>query len=64
MQLYIYNTLYPGSLGCIIARLVLPQADGNAATIYFFSPCGLVIPTNRYVGTFSFGKFFVGPRHF
>src|ERR1700722_11323596 len=34
----------PGSAGVNIARLVFPQALGNAAAIYFFSPSGLVIP--------------------
>jgi hypothetical protein len=31
-------TLKPGSLGRIMARLVLPQAEGKAAQMYFL-PC-------------------------
>mmetsp|Transcript_37718 Transcript_37718/g.98788 ORF Transcript_37718/g.98788 Transcript_37718/m.98788 type:complete len:206 (-) Transcript_37718:993-1610(-) len=38
------STFHPGSDGVSIARLVLPQADGNAAQMYRFSPAGLVIP--------------------
>ena len=34
----------PGKLGTIIAMLVLPQADGKAAAMYFFSPSGGVTP--------------------
>ena len=38
----IVSTFQPGTLGCIIARLVLPVADGNAPVMVYFSPCGLV----------------------
>ena len=31
-------TLYPCNEGFIMARLVLPQAEGKAAAMYFFSP--------------------------
>ena len=34
----------PGRVGVIMARFVFPQALGKAAAMYFFSPCGLVIP--------------------
>ena len=34
----------PGIVGIIIAMLVLPHADGNAAAMYFFSPPGGVMP--------------------
>ena len=37
-------TFQPGRLGFIIAKLVLPQAEGKAAAMYFFSPAGLVSP--------------------
>ena len=30
--------------GISMARFVLPQADGNAAQIYFTSPCGFSMP--------------------
>ena len=40
-----HSTFQPGSDAIIMARLVLPQADGNAAATYFFTPCGLVMPT-------------------
>src|SRR5271169_159871 len=36
------STFQPGNEGFIIARLVLPQADGNAAAMYFLTPRGLV----------------------
>src|SRR3954454_5689739 len=35
----------PGRVGMSIAMLVLPQAEGNAAAMYFFSPSGFVTPT-------------------
>lgn len=37
-------TLYPGSVGIIMARFVLPQADGKAAAMYLLCPVGSVIP--------------------
>lgn len=39
------DTLYPGKADSNMARLVLPQAEGNAAQMYFLSPVGAVIPT-------------------
>src|SRR5213593_2689132 len=39
------STFHPGREGTIIARLVFPQADGNAAVMYFFLPFGGVTPT-------------------
>ena len=36
------STVQPSSVGISIARLVLPQADGNAAATYFCSPSGEV----------------------
>ena len=36
------SALQPGTVGSIIARFVLPQADGNAAATYFVRPSGLV----------------------
>ena len=36
------STFQPGMVGCSIARLVLPQALGNAAATYFTTPSGLV----------------------
>src|SRR5450755_709930 len=33
----------PGMVGCSMARLVLPHADGKAAAMYFASPTGGVI---------------------
>src|SRR5439155_12242437 len=38
------STVQPGSVGFIIARLVFPHADGNAAATYIFFPSGLVMP--------------------
>ena len=38
------STFQPGSVGISMAMLVLPQADGNAAATYFFSPSGGVTP--------------------
>ena len=38
----IVSTFQSGSVGTIIARLVLPQALGNAAAMYLTSPCGEV----------------------
>ena len=35
-------TFHPGSVGCSIARLVLPHADGNAPATYLTAPSGLV----------------------
>ena len=34
------STFQPGMVGASIARLVLPQALGNAAAMYFVTPCG------------------------
>jgi hypothetical protein len=34
------STVQPGIVGCSMARLVLPHADGNAAAMYLGSPCG------------------------
>ena len=39
----IVSTFQPGMVGCSMARLVLPQADGNAAAMYRGSPPGGVI---------------------
>ena len=39
-----HSTFQPGNDGSIMARLVLPHADGNAAATYVFSPAGLVMP--------------------
>ncbi len=39
------STRQPGMVGCSMARLVLPHADGNAAAIYRASPAGGVILT-------------------
>lgn len=39
-----HSTFQPGSEGQSMARFVFPQALGKAATMYFFSPAGLVIP--------------------
>src|SRR5205085_8029146 len=36
------STFHPGMVGASIARLVLPQALGNAAATYFVTPSGLV----------------------
>ena len=38
----IVSTFQPGSVGIIIARLVLPQALGNAPATYLTSPSGEV----------------------
>ena len=38
------STFQPGSVGFIIARLVLPHADGNAAPMKIFLPSGFVSP--------------------
>jgi len=38
------STFHPGRVGIIMAMLVLPQADGNAAATYRFSPPGGVMP--------------------
>ena len=40
-------TFQPSSAlgGTSMAKLVLPQADGNAAATYVFSPCGDSTPT-------------------
>ena len=38
----IVSTFQPGMVGISMARLVLPQADGNAPVIYFTWPAGLV----------------------
>src|SRR5665647_567624 len=38
------STFHPGIDGINMARLVLPQALGKAAAMYFFTPLGLVIP--------------------
>src|SRR6187431_1347026 len=35
------STVQPGTVGMSMARLVLPQADGNAAAMYFTRPSGL-----------------------
>ena len=35
----IVSAFQPGIVGTSIARLVLPHADGNAAAMYFDSPC-------------------------
>ena len=37
------STFQPGMVGCSIARLVLPQADGKAAAMYLGSSSGGVI---------------------
>ena len=37
------STFQPGMVGCSMARLVLPHADGNAAAMYRASPPGGVI---------------------
>ena len=37
------STFQPGMVGVIMARLVLPHADGNAAAMYRVSPDGGVI---------------------
>ena len=34
------STFQPGIVGCSMARLVLPHADGKAAATYFASPPG------------------------
>src|SRR6201993_3746997 len=39
------STVQPGMAGASMARLVLPQADGNAAAMYLVSPDGGVILT-------------------
>ena len=39
------STCQPPMVGCSMARLVLPHADGNAAAIYRASPAGGVILT-------------------
>ena len=39
-----HSTLYPGMVGSIIARFVLPHADGKAAAMYFLTPWGFVMP--------------------
>eukprot|EP01139_Manchomonas_bermudensis_P004785 Amastigsp_a174349_697.p3 type:complete len:235 gc:universal Amastigsp_a174349_697:508-1212(+) len=39
-----HSSFQPGSDGSIIARFVLPHADGNAAAKYFLTPCGEVRP--------------------
>ena len=39
-----HSTFHPGRVGFIMARLVFPQALGNAAAKYFFWPLGLVMP--------------------
>ena len=36
------STFQPGMVGVSIARLVLPQAEGNAPATYFTLPPGLV----------------------
>src|SRR5512140_1044450 len=36
------STFQPGMVGMSIARLVLPQADGNAPVMYFDLPSGFV----------------------
>ena len=36
------STVQPGTVGCSIARLVLPQADGNAAATWNARPSGEV----------------------
>ena len=36
------STFQPGMVGSIMARLVLPQALGNAAATYLVEPCGEV----------------------
>ena len=36
------STFQPGMVGISMARLVLPQADGNAPVTYLTSPFGLV----------------------
>ena len=36
------SAFQPAIVGCSIARLVLPHADGKAAAMYFDSPSGLV----------------------
>ena len=36
------SAFQPEIVGANIAKLVLPQADGNAAAMYLNSPCGLV----------------------
>ncbi len=36
------STFQPGTVGCSIARFVLPHADGKAALMYFTSPSGEV----------------------
>src|SRR6201993_2345303 len=36
----IVSTLQPGTVGCSMARLVLPHADGNAPAMYRASPPG------------------------
>ena len=36
----IVSTFHPGTVGISIARLVLPQADGNAAAKYGRAPQG------------------------
>ena len=36
------SAFQPGIVGTSIARFVLPQADGNAAAMYFEEPSGLV----------------------
>jgi hypothetical protein len=33
-----HSTLYPGSVGVIMAKLVFPHADGKAAAIYLLRP--------------------------
>lgn len=38
------STFQPGSDGSSMAKLVLPQAEGNAAAKYFLTPAGLVTP--------------------
>jgi hypothetical protein len=39
----IASTVQPVIVGCSMARLVLPHADGKAAAMYFASPPGGVI---------------------
>lgn len=39
-----HSIFHPGRVGLIMARLVLPQALGNAAAKYFLRPSGSVMP--------------------
>lgn len=51
-----HSTLNPGSVGSNMARLVLPQAEGKAAAMYFFFPEGGVIPRICWINFANYNK--------